>query len=381
MTDKDIKILLYFIISSFILILITNSYFDYADSAIYGGSDGRFYIKISDSFPNFATNVEYIKGERFLIPFLIGSLGHFFSIDNFLIYRFLSIFLSIIFIFVFVKIILKFNLDLFSKFASIGLIIFNPYLIRYFLAVPTSILDLIFIISSLIILLGFYEKKFFLILCGFSISLIARQNAIIFLSAFVIAKIFFKKKSFLSNHQILYLIIAFIFIFFLNTFYAINAAGIYLKLAKGSYIETLAGIFIDNYNYKEFIQYILMPFFSFGPLIIFILFKFFNTELIDYKNETTIIVIVSSILIIMIGFVSGPIVTGKNLIRLSNLSYPMILIIVNQMCESKTALVPNKIKTILLSLFLVFWSFHPTFSNVEMFVFIKHYFNNLLLVN
>ena len=329
MTDKDIKILLYFIISSFILILISNSYFDYADSAIYGGSDGRYYIKISDSFPNFATNVEYIKGERFLIPFLIGSLGHFFSIDNFLIYRFLSIFLSIIFIFVFVKIILKFNLDLFSKFASIGLIIFNPYLIRYFLAVPTSILDLIFIISSLI----------------------------------------------------LYLINAFIFIFFLNTFYAINAAGIYLKLAKGSYIETLAGIFIDNYNYKEFIQYILMPFFSFGPLIIFILFKFFNTELIDYKNETTIIVIVSSILIIMIGFVSGPIVTGKNLIRLSNLSYPMILIIVNQMCESKTALVPNKIKTILLSLFLVFWSFHPTFSNVEMFVFIKHYFNNLLLVN
>ena len=83
----------------------------------------------------------------------------------------------------------------------------------------------------------------------------------------------------------------------------------------------------------------------------------------------------------MIGFVSGPIVTGKNLIRLSNLSYPMILIIVNQMCESKTALVPNKIKVILLSLFLVFWSFHPTFSNVEMFVFIKHYFNNLLLVN
>jgi hypothetical protein len=379
--DKDIKILLYFIIFSFILILITNSYFDYADSIIYGGSDGRYYIQISNSFPNFATNVDYIKGERFLIPYLIGSLGHFFSIDNFLIYRFLSIFLSIIFIFIFVKIILKFNLDLFSKIVSIGLIIFNPYLIRYFLAVPTSILDLIFIISSLIILMGFYEKKFFLIIFGLSISLISRQNAIIFLFVFIFAKVFFKKKSFLSNYQLLYLIITFIFIYLLNTFYAINAAGSELKLVKNSYITTLVGIFIDQYNYKEFIQFILMPLISFGPLIIFILLKFFYAELIDYNNETAIIIIISSILIIMIGFVSGPIVSGRNLIRLSNLSYPMILILINQMCESKTTLIFNRTKIILLILFFTFWSFHPTFSKVKTFVFIKHYFNNLLLVN
>lgn len=379
--DKDIKILLYFIIFSFILILITNSYFDYADSIIYGGSDGRYYIQISDSFPNFATNVDYIKGERFLIPFLIGSLGHFFSIDNFLIYRFLSIFLSIIFIFIFVKIILKFNLDLFSKIISIGLIIFNPYLIRYFLAVPTSILDLIFIISSLIILMGFYEKKFFLILLGLSLSLISRQNGIMFLSAFIFTKVFFKKKLFLSNYQLLYLIITFIFIYLLNTFYAINAAGSELKFVKNSYIITLVGIFIDQYNYKEFIQFILMPFISFGPLIVFILFKFFYAELIDYKNETAIIIIISSILIIMIGFVGGPIVSGRNLIRLSNLSFPMILILINQICESKTILVFNRTKIILLILFFAFWSFHPTFSKVKTFVFIKHYFNNLLLIN
>tara|TARA_B110000046_G_C12968487_1_gene387849 strand:- start:343 stop:1485 length:1143 start_codon:yes stop_codon:yes gene_type:complete len=377
--DKDIKVLFYFIIFSFILILITNSYFDFADSKIYGGSDGRFYIQISDSFPNFGTNIEYIKGERFLIPFLIGFLGHFFSIDNFLIYRILSIILSIVFVFIFVKIISKFKLDLFSKIISISLIIFNPYLLRYFLAIPTSILDLIFIISSLIILLGFYEKKFLLILFGFFISLIARQNGILFLCAFIVGKIFFKKKSFLSNYQLLYLIIIFIFTYLLNTFYAINAAGSELKFVKNSYIITLTGIFTDNYNYKEFIQFILMPFISFGPLIVFILFKFFNTEFVDYKYETVIIIVVSSFLIIMIGFVSGPFVTGKNLIRLSNLSYPMILILINQMCESKITLTPNKIKIILVSLFFIFWSFHPTFSKVETFVFIKHYFNNLLL--
>ena len=377
--DKDIKVLFYFIIFSFILILITNSYFDFADSKIYGGSDGRFYIQISNSFPNFGTNIEYIKGERFLIPFLIGSLGHLFSIDNFLIYRILSITLSIVFIFIFVKIILKFKLDLISKIISIALIIFNPYLLRYFLAVPTSILDLIFIISSLIILLGFYEKKFFLILFGFFISLVARQNGIFFLCAFIIGKIFFKKKSFISNYQLLYLIITFIFIYLLNTFYAVNAAGSELKFVKNSYIITLTGIFTDSYNYREFIQFILMPFISFGPLIIFILFKFFNTELVDYKYETVIIIVISSFLIIMIGFVSGPFVTGKNLIRLSNLSYPMILILINQMCESKITLTPNRIKIILVSLFFVFWSFHPTFSKVETFVFIKHYFNNLLL--
>ena len=62
----------------------------------------------------------------------------------------------------------------------------------------------------------------------------------------------------------------------------------------------------------------------------------------------------------MIGFVSGPFVTGKNLIRLSNLSYPMILILINQMCESKISPTPNRIKIILVSLFFVFWSFHQS---------------------
>ena len=102
---------------------------------------------------------------------------------------------------------------------------------------------------------------------------------IIFLFVFIFAKVFFKKKSFLSNYQLLDKIITFIFIYLLNTFYAINAAGSELKLVKNSYITTLDRNFHRSvHNYKEFIQFILMPFISFGPLIIFILFKFFNTE-------------------------------------------------------------------------------------------------------
>ena len=77
-------ILLFFFI---LFIFLTNAYYSYADSLIYGGSDGFFYIKISESFPRIAENIEYIKGERFLFPYLLGGVSKLFSAEIFHIYR------------------------------------------------------------------------------------------------------------------------------------------------------------------------------------------------------------------------------------------------------------------------------------------------------
>ena len=146
------KLFLYFILLSVVFILFTTKYFNFEENLIYGGSDGRYYISISKSFPNFGNNIEYIKGERFLIPYIIGFLSKFTNVESFKFYQLFSIIFSIIFVYFFFKIFSELKIDINLKIVSTSLIVFNPYLIRYFLALPTTILDLIFIISSLIII-------------------------------------------------------------------------------------------------------------------------------------------------------------------------------------------------------------------------------------
>jgi len=55
----------------FILLLFTNNFFSYEESLIYGGSDGQYYVSISNYAPFFGEGIEYIKGERFLVPYQI----------------------------------------------------------------------------------------------------------------------------------------------------------------------------------------------------------------------------------------------------------------------------------------------------------------------
>ena len=97
MEEKFFK-LRYFIFFSLFLIIFSNSYFSYSESILYGGSDGRYYYLISKYFPNFGENIEYIKGERFLIPYIVGFISKIVNADAFLVFRilvFISIFIYI----------------------------------------------------------------------------------------------------------------------------------------------------------------------------------------------------------------------------------------------------------------------------------------------
>ena len=71
MIKKEYKIE-YFLIISFIFILYTNNFYSFEETLLFGGSDGRFYIQISKYAPYSAEDIDYIKGERFFFPYLIG---------------------------------------------------------------------------------------------------------------------------------------------------------------------------------------------------------------------------------------------------------------------------------------------------------------------
>ena len=142
-----------------LLVISTNNYFNYENSLLFGGRDGKFYFLISQYSPNFGINIEYIKGERFFLPFLIGIISKLTSIDLFLLYQITSIFLIITLILLYREILILSKIENYLYFFFLLLVVFNPYLIRYYLAVPTIVVDLTFIISLEIIAIGFIKKK------------------------------------------------------------------------------------------------------------------------------------------------------------------------------------------------------------------------------
>ena len=150
-------------------------------------------------------------------------LSKFTNVESFKFYQLFSIIFSIIFVYFFFKIFSELKIDINLKIVSTSLIVFNPYLIRYFLALPTTILDLIFIISSLIIILGLLKKNFLFVCVGFFISIAVRQNGLFFLISFLLGRLIFKKNSFFTINRLIYLTTIFLITYIMTTYYAINS--------------------------------------------------------------------------------------------------------------------------------------------------------------
>ena len=107
--NKNLFLTLFFIF----LVIATNDYFNYDNSLIYGGSDGKFYISISKYSPNLGNNIEYIKGEDFL-PYFIGIISKLSSVDLFFLYQITSIFLIITLILLYRKILILLKIENYS---------------------------------------------------------------------------------------------------------------------------------------------------------------------------------------------------------------------------------------------------------------------------
>lgn len=170
------------------------------------------------------------------------------------------------------------------------------------------------------------------------------------------------------------LLIGYIIIFSINTYYAINSAGNTQEIEK-LYSTTLFGILIFDYNLIDLLRYLYFPILGFGPLIIFILTLLYLKKFSLNYSEFILFCLIVSILLIGIAFVGGPLTTGKNLIRLSNFSYIYLMIIINAFFQETKNNKNIPIICSIFSLFLFFWSLHPTFSKIKIWEFMSYYIN------
>ena len=135
----------YNLIFSFNYIIFSSTYFNFEETLINGARDGLTYLEISRNFPYFIeNNFAASHNQRFIAPYIIGFLGYISDLDLFLIYR-IGIFILFFFIFLQTLKVLKFlKIENFDCVVVFLFIILNPYLIRYYISLPTLINDLIF---------------------------------------------------------------------------------------------------------------------------------------------------------------------------------------------------------------------------------------------
>ena len=145
---KNKKKFFFYYLALILFICLTNQYFNYEQSLIYGGWDGRSYINISNSFPNITDfKTPIIHSERFFFYYIFGFISKLLSLDIYNVYRFF-VFTILILINAFILLIFKSkNIDINSTLIFLTLINLNPYISRFYISIPTVLNDLIFILG------------------------------------------------------------------------------------------------------------------------------------------------------------------------------------------------------------------------------------------
>lgn len=359
----------------FFFILITNSHFDYTQTLKFGGADGMSYMSISQAAPNISEEkIQPIHSERFFFPYVFGLLAKFTNIEVFFIYKFLVLISIVLINLISFKIFTKLRLDKNLIFFNFLLINLNPYITRFYIAVPTIINDLIFILGTLIIVYFIIEDKqkltSFILGCIFVFA--SRQSSIAFIISFFITQIKYKK-ILNKKYSFIGLSIAFIF-FILNYYYSSHTMSYdYQRLDQYALQDRLFGFFIQDSEFFEKIKFIIWPLLSFGPL--FLYFICLRKLAISIKkiiqSKFLLSIFIFSILIIAQPILSGTEITGKNVIRLTTLAYIPIMLLFSKLSKPRKIKSANYKQKYWFIFFLILWSLHPTFSVIAIFDFIK----------
>ncbi len=335
--DESIKLKI-FLIASFFFVVFTNNYFSYEQSIVFGARDGVDYFLIAQNFPDISyDSLNYHKAWRFIIPTLIGFTGKILNIDIYLLFRIFVLLFCVLTILIFFEILKFLELNNFQILFLSSFIMFNPYLFRYFIACPTMINDLIFINATLVLVLGILKNN----------------------------KIFFCFNLNFINTIIL-------FFFLLNNFFA----NYYSNYNDSYSLFIRFGLFFTSYTFSDFVQYHFLPLIILLPLFGYLTIEKKNFDFNKLSPELLTLISLFAFFTVSVAYLGGPMITGRNIIRLINLAYPLIILIGEVSINLKKHSL-SSMRFYIFSLLFIIWSFHPTFSKVEIFDNIRFLFINL----
>jgi len=348
----------------FIFFLIfTNNYFG-EFNINPSATSSHYYLQIASSFPNiveFNDNSQtYIHAERFLISYLIGCFSNLLNIKVFYIFCLFSYTLTALLLLINVKILNSLLVNCNDKIIFYALIIFNPYIYRYHLSNPVMLNDLIFYLGISVLFLSFIKKKNSLFYMSIIFLIISRQTSLIIIIALLIHLLAPFKKDFIEYKKVTFSLLIFLVNYLIAQYY-LNSADI-----STFYDSTIFGLIQyikTDVNYLILIKFVLYPLLTYGPILIFILILIFKRNLTYKYDEKNIFFIIVILGIFAQPLIAGPLIAGKNIIRLSSFAYFISIFLICLNLDNLKAF-SKKLKIVFISL-IVLWSMHPTFSKIN----------------
>lgn len=366
-SDKLIIVLL----TSFLL--LTNSYYGLNNMNTSAGSS-FYYLDIANSYPGpmeiINSGQSYIHGERFLVSYFIGFITNLFNTNSFYIFQAATYLAVLILIIVNYKIIN--NVIPYKNYSILffSLFLFNPYIIRYSLSNPIMLNDVVFILSISLLFSSFVKKKNILFYISIFLAIISRQTSILIILALIFSLVLPYKNEFINLKKIFFSILLWITNYFISQKYLeISGNTFFYK----SQFFGLIDFFQKDFEILIFLKFLFLPFLSFGLLCAVIIFLLLNKKISLKIREINIFFIILLILLVAQPFISGPLVAGKNIIRLSTHGYTSIIFLLCLNLKDLGRL--SKKISIIFFIIIFFWSFHPTFSNIKIFELLSKFLN------
>jgi len=356
------KLILILLIS---FLLFTNTYYgEYEINS--SASSSYYYLNIANSYPA-GMSLEnsgqaYIHGERFLISYLVGFVSYLLNINNFYIFEAFTYFTISILVIINYKIINKVITQKNNSLLFFSLFLLNPYIIRYSLSNPVMINDLVFTISISLLFLSFLNKKNILFYTALFLAIISRQTSILIILALIFSLALPYKNEFINLKKIFFSFLLFIANYLISQKYLeISSMNIFYE----SQFFGLLDFFQKDFELLKFLKFLFLPLLSFGPLFAIIIILLLKRKFFLTINEKNIFFIILLILFTSQPILCGPLIAGKNIIRLSTFGYTSLIFLLCLNLKNLNNL--SKKITILFFTIMIFWSLHPTFSKIKIF--------------
>ena len=362
MNKSDLKIYYLYLVISFLFIIATTNYLSLFDIInIANQTDVISYSEIANKAPAFPKESNIIiqhVGQRFLTPYIVGSLANLLNIDFFLVFKFFTFLFIIFYCFLITFFIRKFKFNLKVSILFFSILFLNPYIIRYHIFQPVQVHDMIFFCLGLVFSLTIINKNYFINLLITTVTIYLRQTSI----ALIIGSSIFL----LINKKIkLFLVLCALsllsFFIIIKTGNQISSKTFPINLAYGL-------IFYDFNQLEKLIKFLLLGVMPFAPLLV-VLFGKINKNI---KTSSALTLLFVCTMIIGQPILGGPDGSVNNVGRISNLCFPILTCFCFYIFNFENFVNKSYLfYTFILGLF--FWSLHPTFSIFKLFGVFRFY--------
>ena len=362
MNKSETKIYYLYIAITLIFIIATTNYLSLYDIIhVANQTDVLSYTEIAKKAPllneESDTIIQHVA-QRFLIPYIVGSIANLLNINFFLVFKFFTILNIIFYIFLINLLIKNFNLNLKVSILFFSILSLNPYIIRYHIFNPAQAHDMLFFCFGLVFAITIINKNYLINLVTTIISIYLRQTSIALLIGSSILLLINKKI------KLFFILISF---FCLSLFLVIKTGD---QISSDKFPINLAYgiIFYDFSQFEKLIRFLLLGIMPFTPLLVVCFGKMNN----NIQISSALILLFACSMIIGQPILAGPDGSVNNVGRIANLCYPILTCFCFYIWNFEKFVNKNYLfYTFVSSMFL--WSLHPTYSVFKFFGVFRFY--------